>query len=55
MVVFLAQIGCFVPAQRMTLAPVEHIYVINHSPETVAASLSQFAIELSQVSLLIFN
>lgn len=45
----MAQIGCFVPAQRALLTPMKHIFVVCHAPETIATSLSHFGVELSMV------
>ena len=49
LIVYMAQIGCFVPAQRLRLSPVTHIFSVCHTPESTAVSLSQFGLELSSV------
>ncbi|EFX62143.1 putative MSH5, mismatch repair ATPase [Daphnia pulex] len=51
LIVYLAQIGCFVPAQRALITPLKHIFVVSHSPETVVTSLSHFGVELSMMSM----
>ncbi|KAI9557097.1 putative MSH5 [Daphnia sinensis] len=51
LIVYLAQIGCFVPAQRALLTPMKHIFVVCHAPETIATSLSHFGVELSMMSM----
>ena len=51
----MAQIGCFVPAQRLRLSPVTHIFSICHTPESTAISLSQFGLELSAVFTISFD
>jgi DNA mismatch repair protein MutS len=50
LIVYMAQIGCFVPAKHMRLGPVTHIFTLSHAPETAAVSLSQFGIQLTMVT-----
>ena len=55
LIVYMAQIGCFIPAQHLRLSPVTHIFSICHTPESAAVSLSQFGLELSSVIGLFFG
>lgn len=49
LIVYLAHIGSFVPAERATIGTVSHMYTRIQSTECVAAHMSAFLIDLRQV------
>jgi DNA mismatch repair protein MutS len=53
--VLLAQAGCFVPAQAMTLSPFRAVYtrILNH--DNLFAGLSSFAVEMSELRDILRN
>ncbi|XP_063827545.1 mutS protein homolog 5-like [Ostrinia nubilalis] len=51
LIVYLAHIGSFVPAERATIGVVAHIYSRIQSTECVAAHMSAFLIDLRQMAL----
>ena len=53
--ILLAQAGCYVPAQTMTLAPFQQIYtrILNH--DNIHAGLSSFAVEMSELRDILRN
>lgn len=50
LIVYLAHIGSFVPAESATIGIVRHIHTRIQSTECVAAHMSAFLIDLRQVS-----
>ncbi|XP_078658061.1 mutS protein homolog 5-like isoform X1 [Branchiostoma floridae x Branchiostoma belcheri] len=51
LIVFLAQIGSFVPAESAVVGLVDRIFTRIHTRESVSVGLSTFMIDLNQVSL----
>lgn len=51
LIVFLAHIGSFVPAERARLGLVDAIFTRIQSRETVSVALSTFVLDLNQVSV----
>ncbi|XP_045777842.1 mutS protein homolog 5-like isoform X2 [Maniola jurtina] len=51
LIVYLAHIGSFVPAESATIGIVEHIYSRIQSTECIAAHMSAFLIDLRQMAL----
>ncbi|CAH0405561.1 unnamed protein product [Chilo suppressalis] len=51
LIVYLAHIGSFVPAERATIGVISHIYSRIHSTECVATHMSAFLIDLRQMAL----
>ena len=51
MIVFLAHIGSFVPAENATIGMMNGIYTRIHTQESVSVGLSTFMIDLNQVGL----
>ncbi|XP_066299080.1 mutS protein homolog 5-like [Branchiostoma lanceolatum] len=51
LVVFLAQLGSFVPAESATIGVVDRIFTRIHTRESVSVGLSTFMIDLNQVSV----
>ena len=51
MIVFLAHIGSFVPAESATIGLTDRIFTRIHTRETVSVGLSTFMIDLNQVSI----
>ncbi|KAJ2940748.1 hypothetical protein O0L34_g14859 [Tuta absoluta] len=51
LIVYLAQIGSFVPAESATIGIVSHIYTRIQSTECIAAHMSAFLIDLRQMAL----
>ncbi|XP_035698854.1 mutS protein homolog 5-like [Branchiostoma floridae] len=51
LIVFLAQVGSFVPAESATIGLVDRIFTRIHTRESVSVGLSTFMIDLNQVSL----
>ncbi|KAI0789758.1 DNA mismatch repair protein MutS [Abortiporus biennis] len=52
---YMAQIGCFVPAEKATLGIVDHIFTRIQTRESVSKVQSAFMIDLNQVSLALRN
>ena len=50
---YLAQVGCFVPAQQAVLGVVDRLFTRIHSLETASVNQSSFCIDLSQVGLML--
>jgi DNA mismatch repair protein MutS len=53
--ILLAQAGCYVPAQRMTLAPFQRIYTRILNQDNIHAGLSSFAVEMSELRDILRN
>lgn len=51
MIVFLAHIGSYVPAESATIGITDRIFTRIHTRETVSVGLSTFMIDLNQVIL----
>ena len=49
MIVFLAQVGSFVPAESATIGLVDRIFTRVRSLESVSTGLSTFMIDINQV------
>ena len=49
MIIFLAQVGSFVPAESATLGLMDRIYTRVRSLESVSTGLSTFMIDINQV------
>lgn len=54
-IVYLAQIGCFVPAESVTLSIFDAIYTRIYSPESMHQAKSSFLIELQQMGMVMSN
>lgn len=54
-IVYLAHIGCFVPAEAARLSLMDAIYTRIYSPEYVSQGQSAFLVELQQMSYLLMN
>jgi len=50
LIVFLAHIGSYVPAEAATIGMVDQIFTRIHTRETISVALSTFMIDLNQVS-----
>eukprot|EP00794_Sanderia_malayensis_P008159 gene8159-9032_t len=55
LVVFLAQIGCFVPAESAVIGLCDRLFTRIHAKETVSTPLSTFMIDLNQISNAVHN
>lgn len=53
--VLLAQSGCYVPAQSMTLRPFQALYSRIHNNDQLFAGLSSFAVEMSELRTILQN
>jgi DNA mismatch repair protein MutS len=53
--ILLAQAGCFVPAQEMTLTPFKSIYTRILNQDNLFAGLSSFAVEMSELRDILRN
>lgn len=49
LIVFLAHIGSYVPAEAATIGIVDQIFTRIHTRETVSIAMSTFMIDLNQV------
>ncbi|KAL0279611.1 UNVERIFIED_CONTAM: hypothetical protein PYX00_001129 [Menopon gallinae] len=49
-IVFLAHLGSFVPAERAVIGILDHIHCLNHVLESVSTRLSSFVLDLKQMS-----
>lgn len=50
-IVYLAQIGCFVPAEAVSLSPFDAVYTRIYSPESMHQAKSSFLVELQQMGM----
>jgi len=53
--ILLAQAGCYVPAQQMTLSPFQQIYTRILNQDNIHAGLSSFAVEMSELRDILRN
>jgi DNA mismatch repair protein MutS len=53
--ILLAQAGCYVPAQHMTLSPFQQIYTRILNQDNIHAGLSSFAVEMSELRDILRN
>ena len=50
LIVLLAQVGSFVPADSVTLSVVDHIFVRSGASDAISAGLSTFMVEMIETS-----
>jgi len=55
LIVYMAQIGCFVPADSATLGPVDKIFALLQTQESVSKPPSAFMSDLNQMSYVLRN
>lgn len=55
LIVLLAQIGCFVPAQEVIFTPVDHIFVRSGASDVITAGLSTFMVEMVETAQILEN
>ena len=51
LIVYLAHIGSYVPAEAATIGIVDQIFTRIHTRETISVAMSTFMIDLNQVSI----
>ncbi|KDQ17450.1 hypothetical protein BOTBODRAFT_185628 [Botryobasidium botryosum FD-172 SS1] len=55
LIVYMAQVGCFVPADSATIGPVDKIFALLQTQESVSKPPSAFMSDLNQVSYILRN
>jgi DNA mismatch repair protein MSH5 len=55
LIVFMAHVGSFVPAEAAIIGIVDKIFTRIHTLESVSMKLSSFSIDLSQMSMAVRN
>jgi DNA mismatch repair protein MutS len=55
LIVLLAQIGCFVPAERLKFSPVDKIFVRSGASDMISSGISTFMLEMIEASYILNN